>query len=347
MNLKIIIDKIVHNREIIHFDDGIHHISSQHNIIFFKYHDEQRQLHLPTNFFDKLLGYFRLARRLLRLDKNNVFYTGENKFIIIRRGKVYLYDWKTTKLTQTLTLKLSQNVLHGSLLSLPTGEIYFGEYGSNPQRQSVPVYRSVDQGQSWEIIYEFPAGKIRHVHALQWDPISEKIWIFNGDYDGECWILLTDKSFKSIQWLGDGTQKWRACGAFFEKKYVFWGMDSPLTENFWCCYDRETGQLTQSQSFSGPIWYSKKLANGYYLIAATCEIGPGVKENNANIYLSRDLFNWTKVLTLAHDGLPKGYFKFGVIAFAEGQQTSDHFWIFGEALKKLDGKAALCRIEYV
>ena len=96
--------------------------------------------------------------------------------------------------------------------------------------------------------------------------------------------------------------------------------------------------------FPGPVWYIKQLEDGYYLAATAQEIGPGVHDRYAHLMVSRDLENWEDVYQFKHDGLPKRVFKFGVIGFADGVQTSRGFYIFAEAIKGLDGKTALCEI---
>jgi len=39
------------------------------------------------------------------------------------------------------------------------------------------------------------------------------------------------------------------------------------------------------------------------------------------------------------------FFKFGVVSFADGTQTSDDFVLFGEGLVGMDGKAVIASID--
>jgi hypothetical protein len=294
-------------------------------------------------------GWSRLARRALRLDKCNVVPVGDN-LVIIRQGKVYHYQLVSGRLIPTLTLRNCRNVLHQSVLVLGDSTVYFGEYGNNPNRESVPVYRSLDGGASWEEIYTFPAGKVKHVHGCYWDPVEEKIWVFTGDFAGECYILCADRDFQSVEWIGDGGQVYRACSAFFEADTVHWIMDSQLEPSHHVALDRRTRKIIKktgadgASAFPGPVWYIKRLADGYYLAATAQEIGPGVLDDYAHLVVSRDLENWAELHRFEHDGLPKRYFKFGVIGFAGGEQSSEKFYLFFEALKGVDGRIAECRI---
>ena len=97
--------------------------------------------------------------------------------------------------------------------------------------------------------------------------------------------------------------------------------------------------------FPGPVWYTKWTTDGVYMAATTTEIGPGVNDDWARVMVSSDLENWEEAGRFRHDGLPRRWFKFGVVGFADGPQSSQGFYIFGEALRRFDGKAAFCSLE--
>jgi hypothetical protein len=209
----------------------------------------------------------------------------------------------------------------------------------------VPVYRSLDRGRSWAKVFVFPRGRIRHVHGCHWDPVEQKIWVFTGDFQDECHVLCADREFRNVEWIGDGQQAFRACNAFFEKDAVHWIMDSQLEASFHVRLDRRTRSIEKRTAFPGPVWYSKRLSDGLYLATTAQEVGPGVRDRFAHLLVSRDLVRWEDVHRFDHDGLPNRIFKDGVVAFADGEQASAGFYLFFEAIRGLDGKAALCRLE--
>jgi hypothetical protein len=299
---------------------------------------------MPGDGWKSIFGYFRISRRALRLDKCNVTYL-ETALIIIRQKKVYHYDFKSSKLTHTLTLKNCRNVLHQSITVINNKEIFFGEYGSNKDRKSVPVYKSIDGGKSWQIIYTFPPQKIKHVHGCYYDPYEEKIWTATGDFKNECFLLCSDKNFQNIEWIGDGNQRFRTCNLFFEKDAVHWVMDSQLEKSYHIELNRNTRKISQKQAFPGPVWYIKKLKEKIYLATTANEIGPGVETNYAHIFISTDLEKWELLYKFKSDIFPKKYFKFGVIGFPDGENSKNSFYMFFEALKGVDGKIALCEIQ--
>ena len=341
--MRLVIESFLH-REICHYASPERRITSLYNQVFDEPAGQTTRISLPGDGWRSIFRRSRLLRRALRLDKCNVVPIGQD-LVIIRQGKVYLYEAAAGRLVETLRLKNCRNVLHQSISVVDERLVYFGEYGANPQRLPVPVYRSPDGGRSWETIFEFPAGKVKHVHGCYWDPYEQKIWVFTGDFDGECYLLAADLDFKNIEWIGDGGQTFRACRAFFKPDSVHWIMDSQLEDSYHVVLERATRQVEKRTRFPGPVWYSKYLDDGIYLAATAQEIGPGVHDNKAHLLASTDLAKWQEVGTFAHDGWPKRYFKFGVIGFADGPQTSKEFYLFFEALRGLDGQTALCRLD--
>jgi hypothetical protein len=330
-------------REIVHYASESLRISSQYNRVFVLKDGHETEIQLSGDGWKSIFGLFRLGRRALRLDKCNIFPVKDG-LVIIRQGVVYHHSFIEKNLTITLELKNCRNILHQSLHNTEQGELFFGEYGNNSARAEVPIYRSLDSGKSWHVIYTFPRGKIKHVHGCYWDPIEKKIWVFTGDFSGECFALCTDRDFNHIEWIGDGHQAYRMCNAFFEPDYIHWIMDSQLEDSYHVRMDRKTRQIEKISLFPGPVWYIKRLIDGYYLAATAQEIGPAVYDEYAHLLVSKDLANWDEIVKYEHDGFPKRFFKFGVIGFADGPQTSQGFYIFGEALKNLDGRSILCRI---
>lgn len=345
--MKLNINKKI-NKEICHYADSQKIILSKFNKIYIKQNSKENIIQLPGDGWKSLFAMSRLARRALRLDKCNVLPVGDD-LIVIRQGKVYHYCHKSHQLTKTLQLKNCRNVLHQSI-AIAGGdesgvkEVFFGEYGHNPERGEVPLYKSSDGGKSWQVIFTFAKAKIKHIHGCYWDAYEEKIWVFTGDFAGECHILCADKNFEQVEWIGNGQQAYRACNAFFEKDKIHWIMDSPLQDSYHIVLDRVTRTIEKKQLFPGPVWYIKKLSDGIYLAATAQEIGPGVKDKYAHLMVSRNLESWESLYQFQHDGLPKRYFKFGVIGFADGEQSSNGFYLFCEAIKGFDGEVAHCSI---
>ncbi|HEY4308554.1 MAG TPA: hypothetical protein VGN12_03790 [Pirellulales bacterium] len=303
---------------------------------------------LPVSSWERPLLPFRLLRRGARLDKCNVvprFQDGRLVALVaIRHGHVYRIEYPSGDMTETLRLKRCRVTLHQSICETPDGDLYFGEYGANKDRQSVPLYRSRDDGRSWEMIYEFPAGSIKHIHGCFWDPYEERVWVCTGDFENENVVMSADKDFKSVEKYGDGSQCWRTCAPIFLPDAVVWGMDSQLETSHCCRFDRKTKTLEKLQPFPGPIWYVKQTTDGWYVTASSNEIGVGVLDDCAHIFASRDALDWKPVYKSRKDRWSKRWLKFGVFGFADGPQSSQDFWMFAEALVGLDGRTFRCAL---
>lgn len=339
----------VAHAEIIHYASAETTISSHANKVRIEHREDRHVVELPARAWELAPLRFRLSRRALRLDKCNVMPVFEDSrltaVVVIRQGRVYHVAYPSGTITETLHLRQCRNVLHQSICVSDAGHFYFGEYGSNPSRETVPVYRSIDAGRSWHVIYEFPKGSVRHVHGCHWDPIAKRVWVSTGDFENENVMLSADENFSSPDWHGDGGQAWRTCHPFFLPEAVIWAMDSQLETSHLCRFDRTNGRLEKLQPFPGPVWYGKALTDGWFVLATANEIGPGVKDDSSHVFASRDALDWQPVLRVRHDGFPKGYFKFGVIGFADGAQSSREFYLFAEALSGMDGRAYRCAID--
>jgi|LSQX01.1.fsa_nt_gb hypothetical protein len=133
---------------------------------------------------------------------------------------------------EVMTLNYESYNLKG-FTETPLG-IFWGEYlGYSPDK--VHVWRSTDDGKTWSSLidwkfhytgYPEPVGEdhIRHVHAVQWDPHEEKIWIATGDLDSQCRVYTYDG--RSVTLVGSGDQTWRYVYMLFFPECVILPTDS-------------------------------------------------------------------------------------------------------------------------
>ena len=81
-----------------------------------------------------------------------------------------------------------------------------------------------------------------------------------------------------------------------------------------------------------------------YLLQTTFEKGDGVITDSAHLFVSRNLKDWSEIALFRHDGMPLRFFKNAVLAFSNGEQKSNSFYMSAEAIKGMDGKAFKCQI---
>lgn len=339
-----ILDYVPHT-EIMHYADSSTRITSRHRRISVTIGEIGRHVSAPRTAADWALPFSRIARRALRTDKCNVVPVGrDGDFVLVRGGVVYRYDAAARALERVLVLERCRVVLHCGIAQPRQGRLYLVEYGRNLGMREVPVHASRDGGRTWERAYALPAGLARHGHGCYWDPFERKIWITTGDFPGQCYVFVADEEFRNVERIGDGSQVYRSVAPLFEADAVHWIMDSPLEQSCHVRLDRATRCVERGQRFAAPVWYTKSLSDGWRLAATSVEPGPAVSTNRATVYATRDYSHWHEVAAFEHDGLSMKLFKFGVIAFADGLQSSEEFYIFGEALRGLDGSVARCRL---
>jgi hypothetical protein len=314
-------------------------ILSQCNKFYLNVHNKEYFFIINLKWYFIFFAKFRILRRLFRLDKSNVVLNSKkNGAIIIYQKYIYFYCLKKKTFNIVSELKNHRNVLHNSIAVTKNG-IFFGEYGPNRYKTKVPVWASFNDGRNWKIIYNFPSRSIKHIHGIYNDPFENNLWITTGDSNGECYLFkVPNKKFSNIIQYGDGTQKWRAVSLLFKKNYIIWGMDSPLQASNLQIFNKKTKKLKKGCSFPGPVWYSKTFSDKSAILQTSVEIGDGVKSNYSSLFYSKDLISWSEICKFKKDIFPKKLFKFGVIAFSEGIQTSKDFLFSAEGLKKIDGK---------
>jgi hypothetical protein len=344
--MDLVIDKIISADVIHHYDNHIM-ITSRGNVITVDCAGEVKSVRLPLSLWKQIPSFFRLPRRVMRTDKSvvlPVYVEGKLKNLIgIYQKNLYKIDWPSMTFRQTGVFQQGRVPMHQSVCQTEKGNFFLGEYSPNKKNTSVPIWKSDDNGASWKIVFEFPRDKARHIHGCFWDPFEQKVWACTGDFKGECNIVCADEDFSNVEWLGNGDQKWRTCHPIFREKYVYWGMDSPLTQSYICRLDRETRELECLTPVPGPVWYAKSLRDEWMLFACSVEKGSSIKDNYARIFITKDGIDVHNVFQAEKDVWPY-LFKMGVISFASGEQDTSRFLFSSEALKGIDGKVCQCHL---
>ncbi len=267
--------------------------------IYFKPNKEDkfyRMGKVPIPLSISYLGNFRIIRQLL--NKQEVL-----EIIILRSGSIIAFGGgfifrssdngehfeKVAKLTH-FGMGVGRGVLPQGYTSDADGNVYWGEYWRNEDKQAARLMKSKDEGITWETIYTFPKGDIRHIHAVQYDPYFNAIWVATGDLDKECSIMYSIDDGQSFTKIGTGTQKWRAVSLMFTKRSVCWGMDS--SEEFEKpkiqCWNRKTKKTEELNTLDSNAFYSTVLNNGTQILSTDGLNG------EASLWISKNDNSWTK-----------------------------------------------------
>jgi hypothetical protein len=186
----------------------------------------------------------------------------EGALVAFGGGWAHHVDLDTGRVSRTHQLRYfgrgkGRGLMAFGLTSDVHGSVYYGEYPRSGQT-TIRVWRSDDAGRTWDVAVELEPGFVRHIHAVQWDPYADAMWIATGDGDAESRIGYTNGS-DAITWIGEGSQEWRSCSLLFFPDSVVWPMDSDDEPNFVLRWDRATGAVTKGTHLPHVSYYAHEV----------------------------------------------------------------------------------------
>jgi len=261
------------------------------------------------------LGYAtRLSSRLLRLGLHYMCVTRKGTLVLVGRKVIY-------RAMPGRPLEAVFEVPRGTRplnVTVDDGNrLYFGEYFGNADRQPVSVYCSDDDGKTWHVTHTFEAGRIRHVHGIQYDPYRKGLWIMTGDDDDEAFVGFTRDGFRSMETVSSGSQAARVVSGVPTPEGLLCGTDTPREANYLLhlgIEDKSCRRLTPVQS---SVFYCHRYRGGY-VFATTAEPSPVNDTRNAHLWFSVDGEAWHDVATFEKDRWSMRYFQFGQLLLPAG-----------------------------
>jgi len=290
---------------------------------------------VPCGFFVLLLAQFRIFRRLFRITFNNVIKIDSNRILITFRKGIWLLANK--KILPVEGMQTSCRFFRGGCALDRSGNVYLGEYYSNPGREKLRIYRLPAGTTKLEIAYEMDAGSARHIHGVFSDPFDTgAIWVTTGDIDDECKIMRTYDDFKTVETIGEGDETWRSVSLGFTRNAIYYGMDAEFEQNYLYRLDRETLERTRLNKVDGPVYYSFFHRNSHWFVT-TAEKCPSQQVNRASLYKLSENEEVTRIFSLDKDFLPNS-FMFGSLHFPIKLSNDQPLFISCVGLKGYDGK---------
>lgn len=129
-----------------------------------------------------------------------------------------------------------------------TGYIYAGEYTTDSSQTEIRVIRSTDNGATWETFKTFngpgtaAADRIKHVHACQYDPVSQRVYITAGDGTlPGAGIYRVNAGGTDVEPVLIDDDKYPVAMMFFPT-HIAWGADSGADVNMYRMARTEIGQ---------------------------------------------------------------------------------------------------------
>jgi hypothetical protein len=290
---------------------------------------------LPVSLHKFFLSKSRIVSRALRTGIHQIKQIHNGKILICCDNSIFLSDHFLSSFTR---IKLNSHffqLLDHSVCVTPKFT-YFGEYIQNSKKNEVNIFRTSD-GENWELIYAFPKNSIKHIHLLQFDPFSQKIWFSTGDTDSESLLGYANYDFSEVEIVGNNHQDWKSLELLFTSEKIYWGTDNPDVQNWLISFDRNSRAIQKLTRFNGPIWNLKHFSEGYLLVTATeCRVGEW--DNRAHIWYSPDFekLPWKECISYEKDWMPR-IFGFGRLLYGANFNNSISFC--GLALKNIDAKS--------
>lgn len=290
---------------------------------------------LKVPFLWKALGKFRLSSRAFRLGIRDLRILKSETFLVIAAKKIFRL--KGGEFEVVHSFKRGLGPLRGGWCEDDKGNCYLGEYFLNNKRDApVHLIKSEDDGQSWRVIRSLSI--IRHIHCVQYDPFSRRIWMGTGDRDEESSISFSEDEGRSWTEIGSGNQMFRAVSLLFTEDYVYWGSDAPTRQNFIYRYKRKNGKIEKLVAVDGPV-HQSAILDGIKLFATAAEGNSEGKsaewDRKAHIWASEDGIHWEDLTRWEKDFWPYilGY---GRVLFANGRYKGNDVYFTTQALKKVD-----------
>jgi hypothetical protein len=247
--------------------------------------------HVPTGLTVFWLRNFSILRRLtLRPECMEIVPAENGDICALSAGIIWYRSGKEKKFSNALALSHysfgDQGIRNDGIVRTNDSTLFFGEYFRNSGRIQVRIFKSMNNGRSWETAYAFLPGQVRHIHALQNDPYSEKKWVCTGDLDHESRVAWSDDDYKTIQTLGQGSQMWRVCQLVFTEDAVYWGADAG-DENLSGIYrwNRENKQTKKLLKVDGAVFFGTRLANGTIIMSTDRENMDNEKDDRTRLYI--------------------------------------------------------------
>lgn len=285
----------------------------------------------------KIASSMRLSQRLLRIGFHHLEVFPDKRMIAILDKAIAVLEVGEKEFKTTWRVKRGTRPM--GMAITPDSKIYWGEYFNNKERSEVYVYGSEDGGYTWDVVYTFSKGSIRHIHNIIYDSFDDCFWILTGDEGKEPKILRASRDWKALDIVLGGNQQARAATIIVESDGIYYATDTPHEQNYIYHIDRKTEKREEIAKISGPSMYSCKVG-GFMFFSTAAEPGRSYYPA-ACLWRSKDGDSWHKLFEWPKDSWHPKYFQFGNIVLPRGETSDGLLAATGVAVKGMDGKLGL------
>lgn len=242
---------------------------------------------------------------------------------------------------------VTHKILRGTrplhIAAVPSGKMYWGEYFDNRERAEVHIYASADRGSTWQIAYTFPAGSIRHVHNMIYDPWGDCLWILTGDDGAECKVLRASCDLRSMEVVLAGNQQARAVAAIPTRNGLYLSTDTPSEKNHVYWLDR-AGKVEIVGDLASSSMYGCRVGAAMFF---STMIEPSIVNPSREVRIcgSIDGTGWRALAHWTKDDLPMRYFQYGNAFLPDGDNATHYLAATTIAVKSDDLVTTLWEVE--
>ena len=315
--------------------------------ILVKAHEDsewRRVASVPGHPARRLTAAFPILRTVSRSGIRLIAPIAENEAVVFCDRRIYLLDLRPSSpvLRKIGYVRRGNGPLLQGCCVDSEGAFYYGEYSGGRERIDTHIYCLQRDWSECRIYYTFPAGSIRHIHAVQYDPFSGAIWVATGDRDQESQIgfFVTTASGSKLNVIATGDQRFRAVSLLFTQNYIYWGTDAQDRSNAivrWC---RSTGRVEHLSAVDGPVFYSTTDSRGRLFFTTAAERMKN-EESSAALWMSPDGQAWSKVALWKKHNFPTVFghdvFGFGVLSLPTGSQFCSSLYVTGHSVQGAPG----------
>jgi hypothetical protein len=283
-------------------------------------------------------------RRLFRLDIRSYLQLGDDKFIVFCDGDIFLWRRGHTQPIRIGHVLRGRGPLRQGCCLDDLGNCYYGEYWPNRQRESVGIYVWRKGATNWDLFFSFPESAIRHVHAVQFDPVSRNVWVATGDHDHESIIgyfdICSSTNNPRLNTIASGKQMTRAVSLLFTPDYVYWGSDggrgTSVATNHIYRWSRHTKTIEPVVEVGGPVYFSAVDSEGRLFVSTVVEGSSSETDSFARVWMSADGTKWREIGQWKKDKYPF-IFGYATLFFPGGMLSASRLYVTADGVQGRPG----------
>lgn len=283
----------------------------------------------------------RIAIRLFRREPKYAKPINEYLLLVVYQHRILYVDLKSKTANTISTNREGFSDPLNICIAKENWIAVWGDYGGNTTHSPVYLY-GLKKDLSVEVIYQFAAGEIRHVHNII--PAPNGYYIFTGDNEPHAGIYMSDPLFRRVTPVATGNQQYRAVIGFSTANGLLYATDAVNEKNSLYLLE-EDGEPVPVSDMNGSCIYGRKYGNDYWF-STTVEPdesnhgmfsllsrkrGAGILSDEVHLIKVTEDLKAKCVLKLKKDFYPMRLMQYGSIQFPNGD--GNEVWIYPVALK--------------